>query len=328
MNKFCIISLKAFRRIYTKTFRISPLMKPECVQDPNLASDIIYSLLISDKPCLIGRFGSNELLTIISYIGIKDSNRNVLDYIKNISLEWWWNEKNLDLMRDVAGFFPRDYNYYKRFCELMLNDIVEVDVLGSWLANERHLIKKMSCQYVHLRLLEPWWSSLPWSRALANKKVLVVHPFDSLIKSQYLNKRLFLFKNKDVLPEFELITIKSVQSHGKNHSEYEDWFQALQFMKDQIDQVAYDICLIGAGAYGFPIAAHVKRQGKKAVHLGGALQLLFGIRGKRWDDSNYGVREWGIPSNSYVDLMNQHWIRPTNEFRPKNAEIIEGACYW
>lgn len=49
-------------------------------------------------------------------------------------------------------------------------------------------------------------------------------------------------------------------------------------MKDEIDKRDYDIALIGCGAYGFPLAAHIKRSGKKAVHLGGALQLLFGIK--------------------------------------------------
>lgn len=49
-------------------------------------------------------------------------------------------------------------------------------------------------------------------------------------------------------------------------------------MKDEIDKQDYDIALIGCGAYGFPLAAHIKRSGKKAIHLGGALQLLFGIK--------------------------------------------------
>ena len=61
-----------------------------------------------------------------------------------------------------------------------------------------------------------------------------------------------------------------------------------------LDKQDYDICLIGAGAYGFPLAAHVKRKGKKAIHLGGALQLLFGVKGKRWEDPNYGVNEWNV----------------------------------
>lgn len=90
-----------------------------------------------------------------------------------------------------------------------------------------------------------------------------------------------------------------------------------QYMKKEIDKVDYDICLIGCGAYGFPLAAHVKRTGKKAIHLGGGLQLLFGIRGKRWD-----MRD------EYKSLMNEYWIRPSEDETPVVAKKVEGACYW
>jgi hypothetical protein len=55
---------------------------------------------------------------------------------------------------------------------------------------------------------------------------------------------------------------------------------------------------------------------------------LFGIRGKRWEDPNYGVKEWGIPTGFYSDLMNEHWKRPGNAAMPTNAQVVEGACYW
>ena len=92
--------------------------------------------------------------------------------------------------------------------------------------------------------------------------------------------------------------------------------------------MVYDIAIIGCGAYGFHLAAHVKRSGKKAIHLGGATQLLFGIKGNRWENSMYGVKEWGLPYGFYTNMFNSHWIKPGTEGRPQNAESVEGACYW
>jgi hypothetical protein len=117
-------------------------------------------------------------------------------------------------------------------------------------------------------------------------------------------------------------------SLGQNRTVFTTWFEALEFMKNDIDQIDFDIALIGAGAYGFHLAAHIKRQGKKAIHMGGALQLLFGIRGKRWEDPNYGVKEWGLEEGTYSSLMNEHWIRPFEESKPQNPQLVEGACYW
>jgi hypothetical protein len=176
--------------------------------------------------------------------------------------------------------------------------------------------------------LEPFWSDNPWTRALKDKKVLIIHPFVTSIQNQY-NRRDLLFKNRDILPTFKSITvIEAVQSLGEGDSRFVDWFQALDYMKSEMDKVDYDVCLIGAGAYGFHLAAHAKRKGKKGIHIGGALQLLFGIRGKRWEDPNYGVEVWDIPSGFYPALMNEYWIRPQKNETPISANNVEGACYW
>ena len=79
------------------------------------------------------------------------------------------------------------------------------------------------------------------------------------------------------------------------------------------------VALIGAGAYGLPLAAHVKKLGKKAIHVGGGLQLLFGIKGSRWEnDPGYGLGE----------ILNEHWVKPLPEECPSHAKSIEGGCYW
>lgn len=70
------------------------------------------------------------------------------------------------------------------------------------------------------------------------------------------------------------------------------------------------------------MAAHVKRSGKKGFHLGGSLQLLFGISGKRWENANYNSHY------NYAQLMNEHWVKPGDEEKPVDAIQVEGACYW
>ena len=47
-------------------------------------------------------------------------------------------------------------------------------------------------------------------------------------------------------------------------------------------KIDFDTAIIGCGAYGFPLAAKLKAAGKQAFHMGGATQLLFGIKGSRW----------------------------------------------
>ena len=322
-----MLILKIIRKVYTR-FLGNKIEKPTCIQDPEKASKLLYDILASKEPCMIARFGSTELTCLSNYIGVKSQKKQYFSYIRGESNPWWWEKNTINQMQQWSGFFPLEQEKIDKFCELMLEDMKEVDILGSWLPNEKDFENEISkATKVHLIFLDPYWSKIPWTSALKGRKVLVIHPFDKTINSQY-KKRKLLFKNNELLPEFKLITIKAVQSLGQGDPRFRDWFEALDYMKTEIDKIDYDICLIGAGAYGFPLAAHVKRRGKKALHLGGALQLLFGIIGSRWEDSNYGVKKWGIPKGKYANLINEHWVRPDEDEKPKNAMAVEGECYW
>ena len=331
MNNIEIFMLKALRKIYQKIFSHEPLSYDRGITDPDEASAVIYNLISSGKPCMIARFGSTELSATANYLGVNNPNHSVWKYIKGEQPEWWWNPNIMQQMKRWSGFFPATEENLNRFGRMMLEDAKEVDVLGSWVDNEKLMQPYMSpaLQKLHLHVLEPFWSRNPWSRILRGKRIVVVHPFAATINAQYQNSRRNLFDNQDILPEFgSLRLVKAVQSLGGENNGFQDWFEALEWMKKEIDKEEYDICLIGCGAYGFPLAAYVKRTGKQAVHLGGALQLLFGIRGHRWENPNYGVREWNIPKGLYLNLMNSYWTRPLGKELSKNANQVEGACYW
>jgi len=310
------ISQKTYTTINSK-FKISG-RNWKMFSNKEYSNDLIYDYLIRDKPCMIGRFGSTEMLCLINYLGVKRHNTNWWNYIQGKSLLWWWEPTTIKQMQILSGFFPPEVDKIEQFCQLMLNILPEVDILGSWLNQESYFANGLeNAKRVVLEDLEPFFTKNPWTRALEGKKVLVVHPFAETIEEQY-TKRKLLFDN-NLLPEFELQTIKAVQSVAGENTNFKDWFEALDSMKAQIDISDYDICIIGCGAYGFPLAAHVKRMGKKSIHLAGATQLLFGIKGKRWEE----FIVW-----PYTNLFNEHWVRPGIKEKPKNANIVEDACYW
>ena len=317
---------KTLSKLYKKVLGAPPLGKLDREFDRNIISQNIIDLLNSERPAMIARYGATELSTIINGIGVKHGRPNLWRYIKGQELDWWWKKPVLNQIEQWSGFFPASVENVERFCEMMIADSKQVDLLASWLNSEIYLKEELkNASFFQGLFLDPFWSEVPWTKALTGKKVLVIHPFESDIVTQY-QKRQLLFIDKNVLPQFELITIKAVQSLG-GISDFTTWFDALDYMKNQIDKVDFDICLIGAGAYGFPIAAHVKRSGKKAVHVGGSLQLLFGIKGKRWESPSYGSNELGSKGN-YSRLMNEHWVYPSDENKPINANNVEGACYW
>ena len=99
---------------------------------------------------------------------------------------------------------------------------------------------------------------------------------------------------------------------------YASWFDALAAMQRQMDAADYEVAIIGAGAYGLPLAAFCARElNAQAVQMAGATQLLFGIRGKRWDDHPILSR-----------LYNDAWVRPGDGEGIRNKDAVEGGSYW
>lgn len=227
----------------------------------------------------------------------------------------------LHLMWNNAGLFPEDVMILREFTNLMKQSCRQIDLLGVWFNTmEDYVIDKYgkNCELTELSALEPWYAERPWTRMLKGKKVLVIHPFVDTIKSQY-KKREHLFGNKEILPEFEaLYTVKAVQTiAGTKDDRFQNWFQALDWMYKEAMKEDFDVAVIGCGAYGFPLAAKIKEAGRSAVHMGGATQLLFGIKGRRWD--NHPV---------IGKLYNSYWVRPAESEKPKGAEGVEEGCYW
>lgn len=316
--------LSTLRKIATKLRKPNIQNRPLAyINDANQASHAIYTCLTAKAPCMIARFGSVELDVVTNYLGMLRYRNQIKSCILGETPKWWWEKSTINHIRNNAGFINPTTNKLKDFSKMMLDNMKLVDILGSWKQEEVYFEKELChAQKIRLRYLEPFWSEQPWTLALKGKRVLVIHPFAETIKKQYA-KRAHLFNNPNILPDFKaLYTIKAVQSIG-GECEYKDWFEALQSMERQMDSLEYDICLIGCGAYGFPLAAHAKRTGHKAIHLGGALQLLFGIKGKRWF----------TPSDSqiykqYKRFPNEYWVSPSAEEKPKAANSVEGGCYW
>lgn len=279
------------------------------IMDCGETQKAIRELIASGKPCCIARLGGNELFSMSCYefgIDIK-------------------KEKAIDQLCTWSGFFPNDTSLGHRYNACMREACSQMDLLGISVARfEEYYIRKYAPKDVKITRiydLEPWkMPNNPWSDVLAGKKVLVIHPWTETIRAQYA-KREKLFENTEVLPAFELKTLKAVQTiAGEKDDRFETWFEALEWMYQETLKIDFDIAIIGCGAYGFPLAAKLKKAGKQAFHLGGATQLMFGIKGKRWVEHK---------TFAYVQaLFNDAWIYPSEHDKPRNLKKVEDGCYW
>lgn len=285
-------------------------------------NEMIGQAILAGKPFWAGRFGGSEMNLIYHTL------------LYRMHPEKDQRDAALQQLCMLSGFFPCDMKQGEKFVDMMLDTCGQIDLLAEW---RRYMEDYIYVKYQpHTRLtqllhLEPWnmykhpGSEIkPWSAALKGKKVLVVHPFEASIRNQYEKNRTHIFERifdaEDILPEFELLTLKAVQTlAGEHDSRFQTWFEALDWMAGQCGQMDFDVAIVGCGAYGFPLAAEIRNMGKVAIHLGGATQLMFGILGHRWEDEY---------ADFCRDVVNEYWVRPQESEKISGADQVEEACYW
>jgi len=273
-------------------------------------NDLIGSLIDRKLPLMVSRLGGVELQCISFYIQ------------ERLKKKKRYPHRIRHLMSNNAGFFPAADDLLDEFCEQYLRNIKDADIMAVWFNDYEDVICNTYCKnasLIELGCLESFMFSNPWTSRLQGKEVLVIHPFAEAIKKQYFEKRQVLFNDRTVLPEFELKTIKAVQSIANAKVDFKTWFDAYNYMCDEIAKSEFDISIIGAGAYGLPLSSFVKRLGKQAIHMGGVTQILFGIKGKRWE-TEY--------ADTIGKIFNEHWIRPLETETPRGHQKVDKGCYW
>jgi len=132
----------------------------------------------------------------------------------------------------------------------------------------------------------------PWPRFLAGKRVLVVHPFARSIQMQYA-RRSKVKSICDLLPDFELLTI--VPPVICRTRQRRTWLRT-SVPYERSRKATVRCALIGCGL--MISTWSVRETDGRQASFGGATQILFGIRGKRWDEREHSVLLYG-----------RHWVR-------------------
>ncbi len=303
------------RNIFERFFRYDiamPRYAGKRVIGTHTTNEWIRKKIESGEPFMVARFGNTELQNMVCFH--RECIKGKSDFSRK-EFDKWFGRLSI-----YSGFFPSNEDLLERFVDEMIHACKQVDLLAMWHCYmEDYMITEYlpDAELTYLVRIEPWRASNPWSKALQGKKVLVIHPFEESIRRQY-KKRKQLFPNPDILPEFELITLKAVQTiAGTVDDRFKDWFEALEYMYQEAMNIDFDIAILGCGAYGMPLAAKLKEAGKQVIHMGGATQLLFGIKGKRW-----------VESPMVKIDFNDAWEYPLETETPSRSNDVEGNCYW
>ena len=267
---------------------------------------VIQEALDSDDGALIGRNGTIELEQMISY-----------------------NQYRLSVLEMNAGIFP--FTIIPLWRMMSIEATSEADVLCTgWYEPlkqvEQVALKEWKCRTIQipLRSLEPYYVPFEhrWTRLLKDQTVSVVSSFTQTMKGQIpVFDKLF---PSEVFPSD--IRWNWVQTghpprlaQGSNEwpPHITNSIEAVDWIVSEVVRQGSRFALIGCGGIGMLVAKKLKERGVIAIVLGGAIQVLFGIKGRRWENHSIISKFW-----------NEHWVSPSEAETPAGCSAIEGGCYW
>tara|TARA_B100001057_G_C22709105_1_gene894928 strand:+ start:67 stop:924 length:858 start_codon:yes stop_codon:yes gene_type:complete len=282
-------------------------------------------LSIKDSNTFLINLIQKEESFIISRLGIGAETYLSYCYSNNMKI----NFNHLKILDNNAGI----YNINKTFityCDKYINCLKSSSALATFsnaIVNEQtYFLNTFNIKAIHSRILEPFYCCLenikPWSHYLIGKKVLIINPFVESFKKQ-IDANFQIFKDpekKIFLDGQQFIFYKSFQTAAGNHL-HSSWIETYEIMCNDIKDLDFDIALLGCGGYGLPLCNFIKQDlNKSAIYIGGGLQLLFGVMGKRWENNEM----W----NKIIKENDTKFIKPSAVEILKNNEKIEGGCYW
>jgi len=274
-------------------------------------NDQIYNSLQNSSSCLAGKIGSNELLVCLWHLAWKPWER----LWRSVP---WETTKALQ----GAGIFPYNTESYHQYATAFIAALGDIDHLGIWHnEGEMKLVSTFSSETKigYVQGLEPYLiPHQPWSHALANKTVLVVTPFAKTLTEQMpkLSNVWMKYEQKNgqiLIPKSTKFTVVKFP-YGFDpeiQQKYGSWENLIVQVSTEIEKYNFDVALLGCGGYSLILGAKIKKMGKSAIHLGGATQVLFGIRGSRWEQ---------IPW--FLENLNDYWTYPLAEDKP-GAKVIQ-----
>ena len=279
------------------------------------SNDKIIKLIESDKPFYITRLG--YAISIFSVYYDKKVNINKLQGIMQTMSSHdgiYYNSNEIAIL------------YAKKYNESIENSDALAIFPGLYKMQQNYYISKFNLNHVYNRILEPFYCCLenikPWTHYLHKKRILIISPFVESFKKQ-LNNNFQIFKDpskKMFLDNQEFIFYKCFQSLA-GCTPHKNWLETFIIMCNDISKLDFDIALLGCGGYGVPLCNFIKtKMNKSSIYIGGGLQLLFGVMGKRWENNDM----W----KKIIKENNTKFIRPSGDEIMPNNKNIEGGCYW
>jgi hypothetical protein len=220
-------------------------------------------------------------------------------------------------VRELNGFFDKKYfttrSNFDRYLELMDTSYLQTPAFTYANANLVRFIEgtdsaitpqenytevisndKSLATFRFVESLTPFLRS--FKSFAEGKRVLIVSPFSRSVQAQLEVKDKLI--RDYTFPVAEYLTYTSPITYN-NHldvmkgtipSRTSNWLDEVDLMSEELENLDFDIALLSCGSYATPLGVSIMRSGRRALYLGGMLNVVFNLYGARYDIPEYNSK--------------------------------------
>jgi hypothetical protein len=270
-----------------------------------------YAQLLRDRrPFAAGKIGTAEILGLDYFDRFFQGGLGITSWVRPATR-----------LANNAGFFPVELDAYRGWNREMRASIAHLDFVCLWQTDpflRLYESKIVSINAKKAQRIPMGWLGKSILAEIVDFRWLVISPFIKTMQMQLPRMRQIHDPENQTKTNWEKTASNTrflrcpLQWHLEP-SPYRSWAEGLEILSGRVAQEQFDVALIGAGAWSLPLAARIKKSGRSAIHTGGETQLFFGIKGQRWNHS---------------DFYNSAWVSVLPEETPELRAKIDDACYW
>lgn len=237
-----------------------------------------------------------------------------------------WNFEN------QSGLFPADPQFCLSFAGSFAEDVRHLDSLGIMLLLPPLEIEIFQHYGFANKLIfyagQQPDRSIPadddncYLPLFRGRRLLLVCPFAGFLAQRATRGTFEQVWAKAGKRWFEPAHVEAIEfPYGFEPATQRHYATALDLLDEVMREVrsrSFDVALIAAGGLGIPLAARIKAMSKVAISLGGDLQILFGVLGKRWRESEAWRR----------DYFTGAWVALPARYRPTRSDVCDHGAYW
>src|ERR1035437_8619957 len=260
------------------------------------------SYIMQDKPIFFSRFGGSDTSIIREYY----KNKNLINNNK-----WCQEYSNI-----IVYYKNTDDSSYCGSYIIDGNDAFFDYVLDG----------KAIIDYGFIESVRPFLKSFTdWG---LNKTILIISPFSKSIEYQFKNKDNLYLDYK--FPEFVLKTYNTKITYNTIGDTKEslglttnNWHEECQRMAEDISKIDFDVALLTCASYGMFLGNYIKyNMKKKAIYLGGVLNVFFHIYGGRYKNELLYYKPSGLNPDTQINPLENSDIEKILGGRDKSTEAL------